>query len=107
METTTFENLKLDSIKVANAIRYSAQQQGFNVNMTQIHKLLYITYGILLVQQKARLTEEHPSAWPYGPVFPRVHKNVKLVDNITNEAYNEIKTTNRQGKTPFRKGWQV
>lgn len=89
-----FEDVGLDSVDVANAIRYAAKQKGLNINMTQIHKLLYIAYGTLLVQQKKRLTKEHPSAWPYGPVFPRVHKQVKLFDDITDVAYKKIENLN-------------
>ncbi len=90
MTTANFENIGLDSVNVANAIRYAAQQRGLSINMTQINKLLYIAYGSLLVYKKKRLTEEHPSAWPYGPVFPRVHRHVKLSDNITGETYKQL-----------------
>lgn len=91
MNRANFTDLGLDSVKVANAIRYSANKIGRKINMTQINKLLYIAYGILLVERKERLTSESPSAWPYGPVFPRVHKHVKLYDDITDTAYKEIK----------------
>lgn len=90
MTKTIFEDIGLDSVIVANAIRYAAFKKGLSINMTQINKLLYITYGSLLVDKKKRLTEEHPSAWPYGPVFPRVHRLVKLSDDITDEAYKQI-----------------
>ena len=88
---TNFTELNFDSIDIAKAIRYSAKQHNLSVNMTQIQKLMYIIYGTILVIHKERLTTEHPSAWPYGPVFPRVHKKIKLSDDITEEAYNEIK----------------
>lgn len=91
MADSNFECLELDSVDVANAIRYVAQTKNTNVNMTQINKLLYIAYGTMLVNQKKRLTKEQPSAWPYGPVFPRVHHNVKLSDSITPDAYNKLK----------------
>lgn len=71
-----FESLNLDSIEVANAIRFFAREQNVDLNMTKIHKLLYISYGVFLARENARLTDEHPQAWPFGPVFPRVHKHV-------------------------------
>lgn len=80
----------LDSVDIAKAIRYSAKQEGIYANMTQINKLLYITYGMMLVQSRRRLTKEHPSAWPYGPVFPRVHKSINLHDEITDIEYKAI-----------------
>lgn len=91
MADSNFDCLELDSVDVANAIRYIAQTENISVNMTQINKLLYIAYGTMLVSQKKRLTTEHPSAWPYGPVFPRVHRNVKLSDSITSDAYDRLR----------------
>lgn len=76
---TNFTELNFDSIDIAKAIRYSAKQHNLSVNMTQIQKLMYIIYGTILVIHKERLTTEHPSAWPYGPVFPRVHKKNKVI----------------------------
>lgn len=91
---TDFKELKLDSIDVANAIRYAGQLKDLRLNMTQINKLLYIVYGSWLVLHKERLTAEHPAAWPYGPVFPRVHRHVKLYEDPTPSSYNELKTIN-------------
>ncbi len=91
MADSNFDCLELDSVDVAKAIRYVAHNQGLNINMTQINKLLYIAYGTMLVNQKKRLTKEHPSAWPYGPVFPRVHRHIRLSDNITQDAYDALK----------------
>lgn len=68
----------MDSVVVANAIRALAKEKNIDVNMTKIHKLLYISYGVLLARKNIRLTKEHPQAWPFGPVFPRVHKHVSL-----------------------------
>lgn len=90
----TFDSLALDSVEVAKAIRYSGNQYGYKLNMTQINKLLYIIYGAWLVQKKQFLTTEKPSAWPYGPVFPKVHKNIKLYDAVTKDDYEKIKKIN-------------
>lgn len=68
----------LDSVDIANAIRAFAVEKNIDVNMTKIHKLLYISYGIFLARENKRLTNEHPQAWPFGPVFPRVHNKVSL-----------------------------
>lgn len=53
MTKTIFEDIGLDSVIVANAIRYAAFKKGLSINMTQINKLLYITYGSLLVDKKS------------------------------------------------------
>lgn len=72
-----FESLNLDSVDVAQKIRYIAQTEfQLLLNMTQTQKLLYIAYGIEMARANMRLTDEHPQAWPFGPVFPRVHSRV-------------------------------
>lgn len=89
-----FFELNYDSVYIAKAIRHSAKIQGMQVNMTQINKLLYILYGTVLVAKSQRITYEHPCAWPYGPVFPRVHKHIKLSDEICDTEYNKLKEEN-------------
>ena len=75
---TNFKDLNYDSVEIAKALRYVGQNNGYQFNQTQLNKLLYIAYGTLLVKKNERLTKERPSAWPYGPVFPRLQKNLKL-----------------------------
>jgi uncharacterized phage-associated protein len=94
MSELMFKNLRYDSLDVANAIRYAAQQRGLSVNMTQINKLLYITYGVMLVVNREQITDEIPSAWPYGPVFPNVHRKLKLYSEITPDTYNRFEREN-------------
>lgn len=47
------------------------------ISKTQAQKLLYCCYGIVLAAFDERLTDEHPKAWPGGPIFPRA----LIVDN--------------------------
>lgn len=79
---SNFAELNLDSVDVAKALRYVGITNKMQFNMTQLNKLLYIAYGIYLVRYKIRLTTEHPAAWPYGPVFPRVTRKISLSDTI-------------------------
>ena len=70
-----FQALNLNSVDCANKIRLlAARNFRLNLNMTQTQKLLYISYGIELALEKKRLTDERPKAWPFGPVFPNVHR---------------------------------
>lgn len=85
-----FDELNLDSVSVARALRWAAKKAGLQINMTQIMKLLYITYGFMLVSDRVRITQEHPRFWPYGPAFPRVNKHVRLFDEITSIEYDNI-----------------
>jgi uncharacterized phage-associated protein len=65
--------------------------------MTKIQKLLYIAYGIYLAVKGERLTNEHPQAWPYGPVFPTTRNKllkedlneISLDDEILNKVSND------------------
>jgi uncharacterized phage-associated protein len=51
-----------------------------NVNMTKIQKLTYIAYGVYLSVTGSRLFDEHPQAWPYGPVFPVTRNDLLKTD---------------------------
>lgn len=64
------DTYKFNSVDVAKYIAGKANERNIVINITKIQKLLYIVYGIYLRVYKERLTDEHPQAWPYGPVFP-------------------------------------
>lgn len=59
-----------NSVVLAKYIASYANAHNFGINMTKLQKLLYISYGVYLAVKGERLTNEHPQAWPYGPVFP-------------------------------------
>lgn len=68
-----------NSVVLAKYIAGYANANGFVINMTKLQKLLYIAYGVYLAVTGERLTNEHPQAWPYGPVFPTTrNKLLKL-----------------------------
>ena len=46
------------------------------VNSTKAQKLLYCCYGAVLAKFDERLTDEHPRAWMYGPVFPTTFNDI-------------------------------
>lgn len=59
-----------NSVTVACYIVALANSKRYGINMTKLQKLLYVAYGVYLAVKNERLTNEHPQAWPYGPVFP-------------------------------------
>ena len=69
--------MKYDSLTFAKALVYMAQMEGRGLNMSQIQAILYIAYGVWMVTHEDRLFDEHPQAWQYGPVFPRVYSKLK------------------------------
>lgn len=46
-------------------------------NATKAQHLLYCCYGAVLASADERLTDEHPRAWPFGPVFPRTMRAIE------------------------------
>ena len=69
--------MKYDSLAFGKALVHMAQMEGRGLNMSQIQAILYIAYGVWMVNHEDRLFEEHPQAWQYGPVFPRVYSKMK------------------------------
>jgi len=57
-----------------------ANDRGIPINMTKTQKLLYIAYGVWLAVVGKRLLDEHPQAWPYGPVFPTTRNRLLKED---------------------------
>lgn len=80
---------------VAAYIAAKLNEQKIFCNITKIQKLLYVAYGACLFIQNARLTNEHPQAWPYGPVFPTTRNKLSkecLDDiNIGETRFDDIK----------------
>lgn len=74
------DNPKYNSVVVACYIAAMVNKKKLGINMTKLQKLLYITYGTYLALYGQRLTNEHPQAWPYGPVFPTVRNKLLKKD---------------------------
>lgn len=55
-------------------------EKGYYMNMTKVQKLLFISYGLFLAWRNCRLVDEHPQAWPYGPVFPTTRNKLLKVN---------------------------
>lgn len=74
------DNYKYNSVTVALYIVAVMNNMKLEVNMTKLQKLLYIAYGTYLAIKNCRLTNEHPQAWPYGPVFPTTRNKLLKKD---------------------------
>ncbi len=72
------ETYRYNSVDVARYIIATANEKRISINITKVQKLLYIAYGLYLAVKNERLTDEHPQAWPYGPVFPTTR--IRLID---------------------------
>lgn len=60
---------------MAYILKY-CNDKGIQANKTKAQKLLYCCYGLYLAKFDKRLTDEHPKAWMYGPVFPRTFNDI-------------------------------
>lgn len=74
------DTYRYDSVVIAFFIVAWANLHRFSINLTKTQKLLYIAYGANLIIGRNRLCNEHPQAWPYGPVFPMTRTRLLHTD---------------------------
>ena len=92
-----------DSIDVAAYVTKQCAQKNFFVNLTKIQKLVFFVYGSVLATSGERICDEHPKAWPHGPVFPRIYKYTKrhadgIVEALMSHNENLASVLNEQQK---------
>lgn len=79
---------------LAKYIAAYLNERRVDINMTKIQKLTYIVYGTWLAAKNERLIDEHPQAWPYGPVFPTTRNQLLKIDlnaiSLSDQDLNEI-----------------
>lgn len=82
------DTYRYNSVEVALYIVAWANEHKVTINLTKTQKLLYIAYGANLVLGNDRLCNEHPQAWPYGPVFPTTRTKLLKTDipNVTMDS---------------------
>lgn len=67
--------MSLSSTDYSDLLRYLAfKRKKVILNKTQVNKLLFMCYGTYLSLMDAKLFDESPKAWPFGPVFAKVYK---------------------------------
>lgn len=92
------ETYKYNSVTVAKFVVAYAHKECITINMTKLQKLLYIAYGLYLAVKNSRLLNEHPQAWPYGPVFPTTRNKLLKLDltniSLDDPEFKEIKADN-------------
>ena len=90
------DTYKYNSVEVAKYLVAKMNEKKITVNMTKVQKLLYICYGVFLAVKNSRLLNEHPQAWPYGPVFPTTRNKLLKIKNlydikISDKQFEELK----------------
>ena len=77
---------------IAEDIVLLCKRYGYECNNTKIQKLLYLFVGFCLINEIKEIydIDETPKLWPYGPVFPKIHKRF---DSIKDNENTEIQST--------------
>jgi uncharacterized phage-associated protein len=79
---------RYESTILAKYIAAYFNSKRADINMTKIQKLTYIAYGMFLAVKNEPLINEHPQAWPYGPVFPST-RNALLKFDLNSISLND------------------
>ena len=93
------DRYKYSSVDVAFLIAAMANEQKYYINLTKIQKLLYIVYGAYLRLHGERIVDEHPQAWPYGPVFPNTRKVLLKVEDLSTITIEDVDENVRNDET--------
>lgn len=82
-----------DSITFGKYLVSIAISRQKPLNMTKLQKLIFIIYGFFLTEQQHHIINEYPQAWPYGPVFPKIHKGVDYTNvvDLNSSSFDKIK----------------
>lgn len=71
--------MKYNTLMIAKALIHACKEKNIkNINITKLHKLLYIVYGTYLYVYDKPLFDEQPVIFPYGPIFRSLHESYKL-----------------------------
>lgn len=66
---------RINSVLMAKYLIKRAKERSIDLDMVKLQKLLYILDGGLLAND-VDVIDENCRAWKYGPVYPRVFKNI-------------------------------
>jgi uncharacterized phage-associated protein len=77
----------MKSIDIAKDMVSLCKKNNYEFNNTKIQKLLYLFVGFCLINnvEEVYSIDEYPRLWPYGPVFPKVHKRYDSIRNCDDE----------------------
>ena len=66
-----------DSRRVANLMLHEADRVGIKITHLALHKLLYFSHGLSLIENGRPFVSGYFEAWRYGPVHPAVYSALK------------------------------
>ncbi|MDO5531972.1 Panacea domain-containing protein [Sutterella sp.] len=82
----------VDSLQMMAYIIGHCVEKDIALNVTKLQKLMYCCYGCVLARFGARLTDEYPEAWQFGPVFPEALRSARFfsLDDFLGKATPEV-----------------
>ena len=82
----------MKTLEIAKDIVFLCNKNNYEFNNTKIQKLLYLFVGFCLINGIEEIydIDEKPKFWPYGPVFPRVHKKFDAIKEIKRDKIESI-----------------
>ena len=105
----------MKTLEIAKDIVFLCNKNHYEFNNTKIQKLLYLFVGFCLINGIEEIydMDEKPKLWPYGPVFPKVHKKFEAIKEIKRDKIESIsdkeainileKTVEKWGSVPAGK----
>lgn len=66
-----------DSRRAANLLLHEANRVGIDITHLALHKLLYLSHGLSLIENGRPFVSGYFEAWRYGPVHPAVYSAFK------------------------------
>lgn len=84
MRNAIDDTQRFESVFLATYILSVCKHRGLMMNQTKLQKLMYVIYGSFLAFRNERICEEHPRAWPFGPVFPTAQRFFMSQTNFLN-----------------------
>jgi uncharacterized phage-associated protein len=82
----------MKTLEIAKDIVFLCNKNNYEFNNTKIQKLLYLFVGFCLINGIEEIydIDEKPKLWPYGPVFPKVHKKFEGIKEIKRDKIESI-----------------
>ena len=104
------------SVDLAKDVVFLCRKYKHEFNNTKVQKLMYLFLGFALVNNvdlgdeekeedgfEVVIIDELPKAWPYGPVFPKVHKKYNEILKMGCDDKYQLSVTDEKARNILEK----
>lgn len=88
-------------LDIARLVISKALEKKLNLNITRLHKYLYIIYGTYLVKYNEVISSEKPSCFETGPLFKTIQRDYKKNILNLNKNYENISKIKKDTRLNF------